>query len=147
MIIALLKILFPSYFAFTHKKYYANCPKLQSFPDLCVLADIVQTSLNHDRLRTFGVSFQTCQGGQPKSGACGKQASSQGTNVQVEGSKALSVLLTYGAHRSNLKLHTRGDRSTPIFNRNTDLEERGTSSGSGCASKLMIACFSFVLRF
>lgn len=67
--------------------------------------------------------------------------------MQVEGSKALSVLLTYGAHRSNLKLHTHGDRSTPIFNTNTDLEERGTSSGSGCASKLMIACFSFVLRF
>lgn len=65
-------------------------------------------------------------------------------NVQVEGSKALAIL-TYGAHRSNLKLHTCGDMSTLIFNRNTNLEERGTSSGSGWASKLMITYFSFIL--
>lgn len=84
--------------------------------------------------------------GSRRQGSCGNQASSQGMNVQAEGSKALlALLLTYGLHRLNLKLHTRGDTSTPIFNRNRDLGERGTSSGSGCASKVMIAYFSFIL--
>lgn len=64
-------------------------------------------------------------------------------NVQVEASKALAVLLTYGAHRSSLKLHTCGGRSTPVFNRNTDLEERGTQQWLRLCFKINDRIFFF----